>query len=392
MKAFNWTALPEVRAKLLTRWTSGDLLREALVPGVLFPMRISLKYPQGQSLVDDFTSAQSWVKTLSSAAEKAQLPLEWMDINHRQLGRNQLPVALLFDSLETVLSWLGCWKDTQLFIKCSQTLLRAHPSLMPWVIKCPHQLLQLSEQLPLLMVVLAWRQQHPAPGIYLRQLSLPGVDTKFIERHQKILAAWFELTLATVEINSTSTSFAMRYGFKSKPTSVRFRLLDERLFIHGLSDLSIPETDFCRLELGVDTVFIVENDINALAFPAFPRAMVLFGRGYGFDSLLQANWLKNKRLFYWGDIDTHGFAILSQFRSHFSQTKSLLMDTNTLLTHQAHWSTEAKPSRAELIHLSADERALYVHLQANKFGDNVRLEQEYILFDALGLSLKCIDK
>ncbi len=383
MKTLNWTTLSEVRAKLLTRWASGELLREALEPGVLFPMRISLKYPQGQSLTDDFTRAQSWVKTLSSAAEKAQLTLEWMDINHRQLGRNQLPVALLFDSLATVLSWLGCWKDTQLFIKCSQTLLRAFPSLRPWVIKYPHQLLALSDQLSLLMVVLAWRQQHPAPGIYLRQLSLPGVDTKFIERHQKILAAWFELTLATDEINATSTSFTIRYGFKSKPTSVRYRLLDERLYIHGMSDLSIPDTDFCRLEPGVDTVFIVENDINALAFPAFPRAMVLFGRGYGFDSLLQANWLRHKRLCYWGDIDTHGFAILSQFRSHFSQTKSLLMDTNTLLTHQAHWTTEAKQSRAELVHLTAEERALYVDLQTNKFGNNIRLEQEYILFDRL---------
>ena len=382
-----WTSLPQVRAKLLARWDSGEFLREALAPSSPFPMRIPLKHPQGKSLGEDFVAAQLWVKTISSAAEKARLTLEWMDINHRQLGRNQLPVAVLFESLDALLRWLGHWTVAQQFIQCSQTVCAVFPTLMPWVIKNPHLVLQLDDKLQRLMAVLAWRLQHSQPGIYLRQLSLPGIDTKFLETHQKILSAWFDLVLPEHEIIQASNSFAMRYGFKSKPTQVRFRLLDERLYIHGLSDLTIPDIDFCRLQIDVDTIFVIENDITGLVFPACPRAMVLFGRGYGFDFLSQATWLHNKRIFYWGDIDTHGFAILSQFRGYFPQTTSLLMNTPTLLTHQAHWTTETKPSRAELVNLTTAERTLYQGLQSNKWGENVRLEQEYILFETLELEM-----
>ncbi len=35
------------------------------------------------------------------------------------------------------------------------------------------------------------------------------------------------------------------------------------------------------------------------------------------EPLAEASWLKERDLFYWGDIDTHGFAILDQLRGHF---------------------------------------------------------------------------
>ncbi|NOR71388.1 MAG: hypothetical protein GQ532_17115, partial [Methylomarinum sp.] len=33
---------------------------------------------------------------------------------------------------------------------------------------------------------------------------------------------------------------------------------------------------------------------------------------------------------YWGDLDTHGFAILSRLRHYYPQVKSILMDEKTL--------------------------------------------------------------
>ncbi len=40
--------------------------------------------------------------------------------------------------------------------------------------------------------------------------------------------------------------------------------------------------------------------------------MVLFGSGYGFEFLSNVLWLAKLNIYYWGDIDTHGFAILNQ--------------------------------------------------------------------------------
>lgn len=69
-------------------------------------------------------------------------------------------------------------------------------------------------------------------------------------------------------------------------------------------------------------------------------AIAVFGAGYGWDTLAQAKWLAQCRIGYWGDIDTHGFAILDQLRHRFGQVESLLMDRATLMAHEALWGEE----------------------------------------------------
>jgi hypothetical protein len=131
----------------------------------------------------------------------------------------------------------------------------------------------------------------------------------------------------------------------------------------------------------VQTLLIVENEINFLALPAIDRAVAIFGSGYGWAMLAQARWLERCRLYYWGDIDTHGFAILDQLRGHFSHAESLLMDRTTLLAHQAFWGKEDKPTRIELTRLREHERALYNDLRDNRIAPDLRLEQEQIGFN-----------
>jgi hypothetical protein len=183
-----------------------------------------------------------------------------------------------------------------------------------------------------------------------------------------------------------SASFCQRYGFRDKPLRVRFRILDLALALlpnDTEHDHTLTEEDFARLDLPVETVFITENEINFLAFPPVPRAMVIFGAGYGFRNLARIDWLQTRKLCYWGDIDTHGFAILNQFREHFPHATSLLMDRETLLAHRKHWQTEPHPETAVLTRLTEAEQSLYDDLRENRLGDRVRLEQEKIRFETL---------
>lgn len=378
----------------MSRWDAGLLLTESIESSTLFPMRLSIKSPSSTELGSDFSSAQNWVQSLDHAANSAGLTLEWQDINHRQLGRNKLPCALLLPTLNDAIRWLGKTKDLDAFIQHANTILSKFPKLRPWVIKNPHQVLKEKKNLALLMTVLQWISLHPQPGIYLRQLSLPGINTKFIEQHKKILSEWLDLELPPeVIINEFrgTSRFEARYGFKDKPAQVRFRILDNALYMNGLSDLMITSDAFCHLNLAIKTVFITENDINGLAFPDHPQAMVIFGRGYGLDFLGKAQWLQDKHVFYWGDIDTHGFAILNECKHHLPHTQSLLMNQSTLLNHQAHWTCELKPTYAALTHLSHDESEFYLALKNNVYGQNVRLEQEFIsyqdLVDALNVGI-----
>ena len=136
------------------------------------------------------------------------------------------------------------------------------------------------------------------------------------------------------------------------------------------------------MELGAVQVFITENETNFLAFPPAHKGMVIFGAGYGFEALGRARWLNDCgcRLHYWGDIDTHGFAILNALRSHFDNVESFLMDRHTLDAFKPVWGVEDTPLLRDLPRLTNDEQALYDDLRDNRIRPNLRLEQERISF------------
>ncbi|WPX32037.1 DUF2220 domain-containing protein [Actimicrobium sp. CCC2.4] len=207
-----------------------------------------------------------------------------------------------------------------------------------------------------------------------------------------MLSALFDLALPAHAIDLSATGvagFAQRFGFRDKPQRVRFRLHDPA----GLdTDMTLDTASFARLDPAVTQVFITENEINFLAFPLPADSIVLFGAGYGFDMLRDVGWLTRCRLIYWGDIDTHGFAILDQLRSRFPQVESLMMDHATLLAFAAQWGQEDQPTLRELPRLHAGERALYDLLRDNRLGQNVRLEQERIGFGWIGPALAALPR
>jgi hypothetical protein len=94
-------------------------------------------------------------------------------------------------------------------------------------------------------------------------------------------------------------------------------------------------------------------------------------------------WLAGVDLVYWGDIDTHGFAILDRLRRRFPHARSMLMDRGTLLAHRSQWVTEPNPSAGRLDLLNAEASQLYHHLVADALGPSVRLEQERVSFAAI---------
>jgi len=247
--------------------------------------------------------------------------------------------------------------------------------------------LALADDWPLLIDIVAWMREHPRPGMYLRQVDIPGVHSKFIESHRSVLMELLDLVLPEDAVDREAggvSGFCRRYGFLDKPVRVRFRILDDALAVFPTGtdqDIAVTHDTFAGLDLPVENVFITENEVNFLAFPAAARSMVIFGAGYGFDMLAQARWLSDRRLFYWGDIDTHGFAILDQIRGFFPHARSLLMDRNTLMAHKSLWGREPRQETRELSRLDLDEKALYEDLRYNRLSDHLRFEQERVGFD-----------
>lgn len=79
-----------------------------------------------------------------------------------------------------------------------------------------------------------------------------------------------------------------------------------------------------------------------------------------------------------GDIDSHGFAILNRLRRHLPRVTSVLIDEQTLVTHKDRWVREPRPTAADLAHLTPTEFDLYRDLVTDRFGERIRLEQEYV--------------
>lgn len=381
-----WSTPDDIRARVQREWDGGRILAAMMGGEAAFPLRVSLKKPSTQALAEHFDAVRLWIAALS-AMDKEQTGigyrLEWREFAHRQLGRNRIPIAAIIESEQDGLALLDKQRDASRFRELAAIITSNFSSLAPWLNKQPLSVLDQAENWPRLLAVLNWIACHPGADIYLRQIDVPNVDTKFIERHRKLLGEMLDLVLPVEAIHvqhSGINGFERRYGFRNKPVLIRFRLLDQKLSIRGLTDLAVTSEEFARLALPVKRVFITENEINFLAFPDVADGIVLFGAGYGFDHLAEAGWLQEKEIFYWGDIDTHGFAILDQLRSKFPSVHSLMMDRATLLEYQNFWGNEDNPTSRKLDRLQPDEAALYDDLCSDRIAPALRLEQERIGF------------
>ena len=388
----DWTTPAQLRAHTDKLWKQGKLLAALCDALPAFPLRLPLKGPDSRALSEDFVAVRAWSAALLDGAAKqgrAGYRVVLRDVRHRIIGNNRLPAEIWLDTPDDAFALIGHRGEAQAFRAVIACVRERDPLLLPWLARRPLKALELSDEWSRLLDVVAWLRAHPRPGCYLRQVDLPGIDTKFMEQHQGVLAELFDLALpssAIAEDARGQAGFARRYGFRDKPSRVRLRALDpDASPLSGLvdHDFTLTATDFAKLRPTAARIFITENEINFLAFPPHSNSIVVLGGGYGFAAISEAAWLHDCEVHYWGDIDTHGFAILSQLRGRFPNVRSLLMDHGTLDLHRSHWVTEPTPVRFDPIHLSEDEAALLEALRTNRLGRQVRLEQERIAFGHL---------
>ena len=385
----SWTRPADLRLQVQRLWDRGEMLRALATGESPFPRRLVLKTPTSSEMIDRFDDVRTWIAELLTVA---CCRVEMREFTHRMLGTNAVPQAVWIDHLDNALELLGKGREAARF----QTLLdraRDEPALLTWAARKPLRALELADDWERLLAVVRWVRGHPRPGIYLRQVDIPGVNSKFIESRLGVLS---ELLGAVMPQSGFAgggiARFTTRYGFRDKPVRIRLRELDaNRRIIPGVScaDIELDADSFASLNVQFRQVFITENEINFLAFPPVPDSVVLFGAGYGWHAWAGARWLRLCPLIYWGDIDTHGFKILNQLRNHFPHVESLLMDRATLMAHELVWGAELNPVTHDLPNLTDAERALFDELRDNRIRPRLRLEQELVAFSWLQAALEC---
>lgn len=401
----SWTTPADVRAQVQKHWDNGRLLRDAVgAPGgsheleadrLVFPLTLRLRGPTPRELATRHDEVRAWIRELEAASRAALgcgYDIVWSETSNRVIGRNRIPSSIIVPTRTDALSLISQTETAERFAALAQSTTERFPELEAWFRRRPLRVLEHEDAWERTLAVLDWFLANPRSGRYVREIDVPGVDTKFIEARKPLLAELLDVVLPAATIDSSrsgSADFEARYGLAAKPALLRFRILDPDLAIHGLTDLTVRIDEFARLDLGVERVLIVENEITGLALPNLPRTAVVFGLGYAVGLLRELEWLRDRETLYWGDIDANGFAMLDRMRASLPDVRSLLMDRDTLIRHQAHWSAELTPYVSALDRLTPTEASLYDDLRFDRLGRAVRLEQERIPLREAAAILLC---
>ncbi|MEI6177623.1 MAG: DUF3322 domain-containing protein [Verrucomicrobiota bacterium] len=391
--ANGWTTPADIKSLLRRRWQRGEILASSLTQDPLFPLRLSIKGPSSAQISADFGAARDWI---AEWGNHKVIPIEWRAFSHRLFGDNQMPSAAIIPDAESAVKILGTRREWETHQKMIAQCRNSFPELLDWLVKRTITALELAPDWQAILAVVAWVRDHPRSGLFLRQMDAPGVHTKLVEKYRGVISELLDRVLPADAIDASARGafgFARRYGFRDKPERIRVRFLDpacaiapERL---GL-DLTLDSAAFAVLDPPVERVFITENEVNFLAFPDCPRSLVIFGSGYGWSALAAASWLHHRAIHYWGDIDSHGFAILDQLRASLPHVRSMLMGREVLLYHRAMWTTEPNSILREFHRLTSEERATVEELRSHTEILAIRLEQEKLPFSVVRNSLQAV--
>lgn len=381
----------DIREKVLRQWRSGNLLRAYLNPSgedaQRFPWAIPFKKPKASEWLEQFSALRAAVEALVSGSEESGrrgYRIEWQQVQHRKLGEQRLPARIVVPSPEDALTLVGKTRQAKVCAERVNLISARFPALATWCDLKPLTVLEFAADWERLLAVLERFVSDPKPGCYLRQLDIPEVDTKFIEHHRTLLAELLELVLPDEATEPSrplraEAWFEHRFGLRYELPRVRVcgAGLVER---HGLHDATLPIDALARRPLGT-CVFVVENTTTGVALRAPPDSVVFMGLGNAVTVLETVSWLRDVELHYWGDIDTHGLAILGRLRRLFPHARSFLMDAATLREHEhlaVGEATAATGSEEWLAPLTAEERALACALLPGGEREGARLEQERI--------------
>ncbi|BCI82291.1 hypothetical protein MTY66_39160 [Mycolicibacterium sp. TY66] len=325
-------------------------------------LTIRLGSPSEAAVAAHRTVVENWVH----AWQASRLDVRWEERRWASLGRQLLPVAVTIEGADAIVAAAGETRRWQsLLQRCAR--LRAlddepqWPALLSETFRYWNSLAD--NDFDRLLATVRWLRQNPNSGLLIRQLPIPGVDTKWLGTHRTAVTA-LAVPLGVPE----------HLGLREREL-LRAVVIADPALRQGLPRIfAAPDRELAGLDLAASQVVVVENLQTLEALPDVPGTVAVFGWGDHATGVAGFPWVRNApRVVYWGDLDTDGFDILARFRAE-CPCESLLMDHASL----ERWHDLAVPHAAsgsvDVAWLTETERAALDVLQRN----GLRLEQERI--------------
>lgn len=328
---------------------------------------LPLHPPTERAALGDLPAARDWVDQWQRCELSEAVVVAWRTRTWARVGSQAVPERLRVEGPAAIASFAGrdaVWTRLSARLHALRDLVGA--GSVATIRSHARDIDALSDaDFARLSDVVKWLGAHPVSGRRVRELPIRGIDTKWIDRRRSLLEA----------LHRAGTG-SSGLGLHEPDPLVRMRCLDPALAVGGLSDVSAPVGELSMLDMQPERVFVFENLATVLAMPHTDGAVVLHGGGHRVEPIARLPWART--VTYWGDLDSHGFAILHRLRAHGVRATSVLMDTDTLLEHRDMWGSDPDPNVSVLSGLTTDENAT---LRLLSSAGNVRLEQERIPWD-----------
>jgi hypothetical protein len=384
--AGRWTPPGIAREKATLWWRSGRLLRELHddPDHTRFPVRIHLTRPTPAEVADSFAEVRAWAQAHHAAAARGGWAVETKRVPVRALGPQEIPSALVVPDARAALALLGSSEQSAAasFATCVALARAAGEWALRVALSRPLDVVAAAADWSALLAVTDWVAANPRPGVHIRTLPVPGTHTKLVENNRALFTSLLVSRLPAEAIDAAGVTFEERFGFA---TGERHIVLLAPGAIVGLPHLDVAKVTWPAAglagiepgERGITEVVIVENRACLSKVPVEDGRIVVWGAGYGAGEMLAGvPWLARVSVVYWGDIDSHGLAILSGVRATVPHVRSVLMDLDTLRVHADRTGVEPTPRSDDLPHLTECEQALYNVLRT---AGGTRVEQEHLL-------------
>lgn len=377
-------------AKLLSPDAARDFLvrrfnnqHQVWLAGVgTWPLQINLGVPTEKDATEDTSVVRAWVSSWASWRSVGEVSREvrkWA-----RLGAQELPVTLTVSNAEDVAVLVGQTpRWTRAKARYAHMIERWPQLAESGILAARFNVLADYSDVDFsrLIALLDWLILNPASNVYLRQLPIEGLDTKWAEQRIGVITG----LLKDIKQEKGDGNFHAICGLLRPPHRVRIRLLcpELRRLVGGLHDFEAPVEGIAALEIRPTAAVIVENLDTGMSLPDIAGTVVILKLGNAVSALGSIPWLQGINAIYWGDIDTHGFAILDRARKALPLLRSVLMDESTTLRYQNLWGAEpVQTSNLALEYLAEHELAVYVALKSNVWGSKVRLEQERLPWES----------
>ena len=187
-----------------------------------------------------------------------------------------------------------------------------------------------------LLAATDWFRAHPRSGLTVRSVPVPGMHTKWLARHRGMVLACLGTATDSSQLTESPgdadpvdipAGDLDALGLRPLPREISIILADPvlRAAVGGLRQISAPVDELAGLQINPDAILIVENKEPALAWSDTTGLAIIHSLGNHLEVLSRLPWIRHDRCWYWGDLDRHGFTLLSRARAMVPQLASLLM-------------------------------------------------------------------